>query len=50
MASGNIINNSIGFEEYQLPIPKEVSGRRGNMVMSTDAVKKIAQFQLRHNL
>lgn len=50
MGSKEIINTPIGFEEYQIPIPKEVSRSRGSMALSAITMQKINQFQAKHNL
>ena len=50
MSSKEIINTPITFEEYQIPIPREVCQSRGSMALSAMTMQKINQFQAKHNL
>ena len=50
MGSKEIINTPIPFEEYQIPIPREVNKARGSMALNAVTMQKINQFQAKHNL
>ncbi|MCR5832464.1 MAG: hypothetical protein K6G36_00770 [Candidatus Saccharibacteria bacterium] len=47
MGSKEIINTSIGFEEYRIP---NINRSLGKVALSAVAAEKITQFQAKHNL